>query len=119
MSDAVDAGMTFRPTELGGLPARYAAQKITFAAVALQCGRIAWQSGLLAMVDSAVAAGAVAPYFLINTCPYFAAIASGNSRMYQFDESVTGVRDRGLQLAKVVDDPGIRHSLPRFERFEE
>jgi hypothetical protein len=48
----------FAPARLRGLPARFEAQKIAFGPVVFQCVRVAWKSGLLALVDAAGKAGA-------------------------------------------------------------
>lgn len=56
----------------------------------------------------------IASYCLINTSPYFTAIASGNSKMYESGTIVTMAAKHGLILQEVVDDLGICHSLLRF-----
>lgn len=48
----------FEPARLRGLAARYEAQKIAFAPVVFQCVRVAWKSGLLALIDAAGKTGA-------------------------------------------------------------
>ena len=58
----------------------------------------------------------IASYCLINTSPYFTAIASGNSKMYDADTLVACAATQGLRLADVHDGLGICHSLLRFER---
>lgn len=58
----------------------------------------------------------IASYCLINTSPYFTAIASGNSKMYESTTIVDLARSNGLELAETMDDLGICHSLLRFER---
>lgn len=58
----------------------------------------------------------IASYCLINTSPYFTAIASGNSKMYESSAIVACAEANGLALAEAVDDLGISHSLLRFER---
>ncbi len=58
----------------------------------------------------------IASYCLINTSPYFTAIASGNSKMYESSAIVATACANGLRLAETVDDLGICHSLLRFER---
>ncbi|MDP2432558.1 MAG: class I SAM-dependent methyltransferase [Pseudomonadota bacterium] len=58
----------------------------------------------------------IASYCLINTSPYFTAIASGNSKMYESSAIVASAEAHGLRLAETVDDLGISHSLLRFER---
>ena len=56
----------------------------------------------------------IASYCLINTSPYFTAIASGNSKMYESSEIIASATANGLRLAEVVDGLGICHSLLRF-----
>ncbi len=60
----------------------------------------------------------IASYCLINTSPYFTAIASGNSKMYESSAIVASAEAQGLRLAETIDDLGICHSLLRFERAE-
>ncbi len=56
----------------------------------------------------------IASYCLINTSPYFTAIASGNSKMYESSVIVSCAESNGLRLANTVDGVGICHSLLRF-----
>ena len=56
----------------------------------------------------------IASYCLINTSPYFTAIASGNSKMYESSAIIECAETNGLRLAEIVDDLGICHSLLRF-----
>ena len=56
----------------------------------------------------------IASYCLINTSPYFTAIASGNSKMYESSVIVASAEANGLRLADVEDNLGICHSLLRF-----
>lgn len=58
----------------------------------------------------------VAAYCLINTSPYFTALASGNSKMYESRAFIDCARRAGLQLADVRDGLGICHSLLSFAR---
>lgn len=58
----------------------------------------------------------IARYCLINTSPYFTAIASGNSKMYESKAIVACAEAHGLQLAEALDGLGICHSLLRFEK---
>ena len=60
----------------------------------------------------------IASYCLINTSPYFTAIASGNSKMYESSAIVASAKAQGLRLVETIDDLGISHSLLRFERAE-
>lgn len=56
----------------------------------------------------------IARYCLINTSPYFTAIASGNSKMYE-SKTIVGIAEaNGLRFAEVADGLGISHSLLRF-----
>jgi ubiquinone/menaquinone biosynthesis C-methylase UbiE len=55
-----------------------------------------------------------AAYCLINTSPYFTAIANGNSRMYRFDDIRRLAQSAGLELQNVHDNLGIYHSLVEF-----
>jgi len=56
----------------------------------------------------------IAAYCLINTSPYFTAIASGNSKIYESADYIRLCEDAGLKLATVRDDIGFCHSLLRF-----
>lgn len=58
----------------------------------------------------------IASYCVINTSPYFTAIASGNSKMYESDVIVACAAASGLRLMEAIDGLGISHSLLRFER---
>jgi len=60
----------------------------------------------------------IASYCLINTSPYFTAIASGNSKMYESAAIVASAEAQGLRLAEAIDDLGISHSLLRFEKAD-
>lgn len=55
-----------------------------------------------------------AAYCLINTSPYFTAIANGNSRMYKFIDILALARSVGLELQNIHDNLGIYHSLVEF-----
>lgn len=57
-----------------------------------------------------------ASYCLINTSPYFTAIASGNSKMYESSVIIACAESHGLRLADIIDNLGICHSLLRFEK---
>jgi hypothetical protein len=56
----------------------------------------------------------IAAYCLINTSPYFTAIASGNSKVYESADYVRLAQSAGLKLASVRDGIGYCHSLLRF-----
>ena len=58
----------------------------------------------------------IASYCLINTSPYFTAIASGNSKMYEASTIIACAAASGLALAETIDGLGICHSLLRFTR---
>lgn len=58
----------------------------------------------------------IASYCLINTSPYFTAIASGNSKMYETTSIVSAASVHGLRLVEAIDGLGISHSLLRFTR---
>jgi ubiquinone/menaquinone biosynthesis C-methylase UbiE len=55
-----------------------------------------------------------AAYCLINTSPYFTAIANGNSRMYRAEDILAIAKSAGLELQSVHDNLGIYHSLLEF-----
>lgn len=56
----------------------------------------------------------IASYCLINTSPYFTAIASGNSKMHESKAIVACAERSGLQLVETIDGLGLSHSLLRF-----
>ncbi len=56
----------------------------------------------------------IASYCLINTSPYFTAMASGNSKMHESKAIVACAERNGLRLAETIDNMGISHSLLRF-----
>lgn len=56
----------------------------------------------------------IAAYCLINTSPYFSAMASGNSKIYESSDYIRLAEQAGLQLLTVRDDIGYCHSLLRF-----
>jgi SAM-dependent methyltransferase len=56
----------------------------------------------------------IASYCLINTSPYFTAMASGNSKIYQSGDYIRLAESCGLQLLTIRDDIGYCHSLLRF-----
>ena len=55
-----------------------------------------------------------ASYCLINTSPYFTAMASGNSKVYESSDYIRLAKTVGLTLLTVRDDIGYCHSLLRF-----
>jgi hypothetical protein len=56
----------------------------------------------------------IASYCLINTSPYFTAMASGNSKIYESGDYIRLAEQAGLQLLTVRDDIGYCHTLLRF-----
>lgn len=58
----------------------------------------------------------IASYCMINTSPYFTAIACGNSKMYESSAIIASAEANGLHLAEAIDGLGICHSLLRFEK---
>ena len=58
----------------------------------------------------------IASYCLINTSPYFTAMASGNSKIYESGDYVRLAEAAGMTLITTRDDIGYCHSLLRFAR---
>ncbi|MFG6489678.1 class I SAM-dependent methyltransferase [Roseateles sp. BYS78W] len=58
----------------------------------------------------------IAAYCLINTSPYFTAMASGNSKIYESGDYIRLAEAAGLRLLTVRDGIGYCHSLLRFTR---
>ncbi|MCL1887221.1 MAG: hypothetical protein FWG01_04750 [Betaproteobacteria bacterium] len=58
----------------------------------------------------------IASYCLINTSPYFTAIASGNSKIYESEDYIRFCQHAGLVLISARDNIGFCHSLLRFTR---
>ncbi len=58
----------------------------------------------------------IAAYCLINTSPYFTAMASGNSKIYASADYVRLAGEAGLELLTSRDGIGYCHSLLRFGR---
>jgi len=58
----------------------------------------------------------IAAYCLINTSPYFTAMASGNSKIYESADYIRLAEQAGLRLLTVRDGIGYCHSLLRFAR---
>ena len=56
----------------------------------------------------------IAAYCLINTSPYFTAMASGTSKIYESGDYIRLAEAAGLRLLTVRDDVGYCHSLLRF-----
>ncbi|WP_410498058.1 class I SAM-dependent methyltransferase [Chitinibacter sp. S2-10] len=59
----------------------------------------------------------IAAYCLINTSPYFTAMASGNSKIYRADEYIACAEQAGLQVTQIWDGLGISHSLLQFQKI--
>lgn len=58
----------------------------------------------------------IAAFCLINTSPYFTAMASGNSKIYESADYIRLAEAAGLRLLTVRDGIGYCHSLLRFAR---
>jgi hypothetical protein len=58
----------------------------------------------------------IAAFCLINTSPYFTAMASGNSKVYESGDYVRLCEGAGLRLVTVRDGIGYCHSLLRFAK---
>lgn len=56
----------------------------------------------------------IASYCLINTSPYFSAIASGNSKVYESGDYIRLAESAGFHLQTIRDGIGYCHSLLRF-----
>ena len=56
----------------------------------------------------------IAAYCIINTSPYFTALANGVSKMYQSHEYIQLAAEAGLRLVDIRDDVGLSHSLLKF-----
>lgn len=61
----------------------------------------------------------IAAYCLINTSPYFTAMASGNSKIYEGSVYIRHAQAAGLLLQDVRDGIGYSHSLMRFSKAAE
>jgi len=55
----------------------------------------------------------IAAYCLINSSPYFTAMANGNSRMYRFSKIEDLIKKAGLRIESVDDGLGTGHTLIR------
>jgi hypothetical protein len=58
----------------------------------------------------------IAAYCLINTSPYFSALASGNSKVYRGSDYIDLCEAAGLKLLTARDGIGYCHTLLRFAR---
>lgn len=61
----------------------------------------------------------IASYCLINTSPYFTAMASGNSKIYESGDYIRLAEAAGLRLLTMRDGIGYCHSLLRFGAADE
>lgn len=59
----------------------------------------------------------IASYCLINTSPYFTAMASGNSKIYESTDYIRLAEAAGLKLLTARDGIGYCHSLLRFAKI--
>jgi hypothetical protein len=60
----------------------------------------------------------IAAYCLINTSPYFTALASGNSKIYESADYIRMAAAAGLKLLTVRENIGYCHALLRFGRTD-
>jgi hypothetical protein len=60
----------------------------------------------------------IASYCLINTSPYFTAVASGNSKIYESGDYIRLAEKAGLKLLAARDNIGYCHSLLRFAKAD-
>lgn len=60
----------------------------------------------------------IASYCLINTSPYFTAMASGNSKIYESGDYIRLAEAAGMELLTARDDIGYCHSLLRFAKVK-
>ncbi|MCD4812463.1 class I SAM-dependent methyltransferase [bacterium] len=58
----------------------------------------------------------IAAYCLINSSPYFTAMANGNSRMYRYSEMERFIMSAGLKIEAVHDHLGMSHTLIHCKR---
>ena len=58
----------------------------------------------------------VAAYCIINTSPYFTAMANGVSKMYRSQEYIALAAAAGLRLVDIRDGVGLSHSLLTFAK---
>ena len=56
----------------------------------------------------------IAAYCIINTSPYFTAMANGVSKMYRSQEYIELAAAAGLRLVDIRDEVGLSHSLLTF-----
>lgn len=53
----------------------------------------------------------VAAFCVVNTSPYFTAMANGTSRMYRLSDMLGFMREAGLKVTKTLDNIGKGHTL--------
>ena len=58
----------------------------------------------------------IAAYCIINTSPYFTAMANGVSKMYRAQEYIDPAAPAGLRLIDIRDGVGLSHSLLTFAK---
>ncbi len=58
----------------------------------------------------------IAAFCLINSSPYFTAVANGNSKMYESSDFISLAQAAGLELVEQHDNLGLSHSLLVFKR---
>ncbi len=105
-------------------------QDVVWMSQFLSCFSLAQIGGILRRARAALAPGGsvfvldtfwdrqayeMAAYCLINTSPYFTALANGRSKMYRASEYIECAAAEGLILRDTVDGLGLSHSLLRFE----
>jgi hypothetical protein len=105
-------------------------QDVVWMSQFLSCFSLAQIGGILRRAREALAPGGsvfildtfwdrqayeMASYCLINTSPYFTALANGRSKMYRASEYIECATAEGLVLRDTVDGLGLSHSLLRFE----
>lgn len=61
----------------------------------------------------------IASYCLLNTSPYFTAMANGNSKIYESADYIRLCAEAGLELVSMRDNIGYCHSLLRFRLRQE
>jgi capsule polysaccharide modification protein KpsS len=59
----------------------------------------------------------IGSYILINTSPYFAALANGKSKMYRASEMKKLVEDAGMKVVEEINNLGFGHTLMICEKL--
>lgn len=57
-------------------------------------------------------------YCIINTSPYFTALANGTSKMFNYGEIAGCIEAAGLSISTVHDNVGFSHSLIVCEKIK-